>query len=709
MEDPDIIQSVLSGNHAAFRSLIERHYAGVFRFCVRMARNAPDAEDLAHQTFVKAFMKLGQLRDPRRFEPWLKTLALNTCRMWLRARRREQAHAQAALLTAASSETSPETRAARLGVTIRRLTGAHQLVLALHYYEGLSYREMAAFLGVPDGTVMSRLSRARAELRKAIEISEAEEEDMDMQPTGFDEEIMAEIEVLLEGESPAKAGARIAPVLSRVPQRLRDFLRRAEGDGRCARIALVLKHQPPETVAVAVESCFAEDTAERFNARCVARSIASEAVSRTCALGATPFPPRLVYMFLDALIRSERADRDKAELLVELLAPARDDAVTALLANTLMCYREETLSLLLSRFWDGSEKVEPWLLFLLCRAGNDFASRLVDALSPDSPALVIALTGAEALSRCLAQWAKVVERIPHHDSCSEAFLNEVRLRVKWPPLRRIDIGEDVIRALSERAAALTDHDCDAVREKAIGIVAGFASRGLLPAIRLALHHGSPETRRAAIRAVAELEDEASIKALTDAVRDSHAAVRKDAADALGRLCVTDAEPLLTTLLADPDGEVRLAAINALGELGTETACEALRAQLRSGDRPAMQAAAHALSPERMPRKTLPTEQRRMEKRGTAACNPFTSCSLDTAVRFALPPEGTLHHRELTDRLAAVCSDYSATRRYLVSEGILAREANAYTMLPYGQLVWRVERFILDRFLLRRPSVAGRTP
>jgi len=138
--------------------LVAEYRQMVYGVCYRVAGNADDADDLAHEAFVEAFLKLDQLRDPESFGPWLRVLALNLCRMWLRGRKQE-----AQELTEDIPAGRPPERdllhAMRRGLT--RLTAPHLIALVLHYLEGLSYDEMAAFLDVPVGTVMSRLHRGR--------------------------------------------------------------------------------------------------------------------------------------------------------------------------------------------------------------------------------------------------------------------------------------------------------------------------------------------------------------------------------------------------------------------------------------------------------------------------------------------------------------------------------------------------------------------
>jgi RNA polymerase sigma-70 factor, ECF subfamily len=79
MQDSELIQAVRAGDREAFGRLVERYQAAIYRLCHGVTGNAPDAEELAHDAFVEAYLKLHQLRDPEKFAPWLKRLALNLC------------------------------------------------------------------------------------------------------------------------------------------------------------------------------------------------------------------------------------------------------------------------------------------------------------------------------------------------------------------------------------------------------------------------------------------------------------------------------------------------------------------------------------------------------------------------------------------------------------------------------------------------------
>ena len=152
------------------RQLIADHHAAVYRYALRLSGNQADAEDLAQQTFVNAQQRLEQLRDPGRAGGWLLAIARHCfCRL---ARKRRPVSAEAAEIdldqTPDTSQPSDLSDREALETALRALPEAYRTVLMMFFFEHLSYREIAAELDIPDGTVMSRLSRAKIKLRELL-------------------------------------------------------------------------------------------------------------------------------------------------------------------------------------------------------------------------------------------------------------------------------------------------------------------------------------------------------------------------------------------------------------------------------------------------------------------------------------------------------------------------------------------------------------
>jgi RNA polymerase sigma-70 factor (ECF subfamily) len=163
--DGQLVSRCLSGDVSAFEMLVDRHRASLVRHAQRRMSNLADAEDVAQESFVHAYFRLHQLREPEKFLPWLRSIADRFCLMHIRRRREEPVDpAEAERLTAAS----PGIREA-LDALPEPMLDAVKLTFLLGYTNS----EAAEILGVREGTIKSRLSRARAILRMEMGIMSA--------------------------------------------------------------------------------------------------------------------------------------------------------------------------------------------------------------------------------------------------------------------------------------------------------------------------------------------------------------------------------------------------------------------------------------------------------------------------------------------------------------------------------------------------------
>jgi RNA polymerase sigma-70 factor (ECF subfamily) len=147
--------------------LVVDHHADVYRYAYRLAGSVADAEDLTQQTFLAAQVKLAQLRSSETARAWLFTI-LRNCYLKSRRRRAPQTAASVELnVNEIPAEVAVETGVdrERLQAALDALADEFKLVLLMFYFEECSYRDIAERLGIPLGTVMSRLSRAKGQLR----------------------------------------------------------------------------------------------------------------------------------------------------------------------------------------------------------------------------------------------------------------------------------------------------------------------------------------------------------------------------------------------------------------------------------------------------------------------------------------------------------------------------------------------------------------
>jgi len=155
-----------TGDEAAFRWLLGRYRTRVVRLAAHVLRHGGDAEDVAQETFVRAFRRLPSFRGQGRFSAWLFQITVRLC-----LDRRRSAHWErevsedAALPESASSSDPPDTRLL-IEALLARLSPPMRAALVLRELEGLDYDEIADTLQIPVGTVRSRLHSARAQFRQ---------------------------------------------------------------------------------------------------------------------------------------------------------------------------------------------------------------------------------------------------------------------------------------------------------------------------------------------------------------------------------------------------------------------------------------------------------------------------------------------------------------------------------------------------------------
>jgi RNA polymerase sigma-70 factor (ECF subfamily) len=164
------VERARAGDRDAFDRIAMQVVDRLYRVARLILRDAERAEDAAQEALVRCWRDLPGLRDPDRFEPWLNRLLMRAINDEFRSTRRAQAAIQVLRL-------EPQARDAMIDVDVReqldrgfrRLRLEHRAVLVLRLYLGMSLEETATTLGIPAGTVKSRLHHATAAMRDALE------------------------------------------------------------------------------------------------------------------------------------------------------------------------------------------------------------------------------------------------------------------------------------------------------------------------------------------------------------------------------------------------------------------------------------------------------------------------------------------------------------------------------------------------------------
>jgi RNA polymerase sigma-70 factor (ECF subfamily) len=150
--------------------LVAEHHAWVYRAAYRLCGSVADAEDLTQQTFLSAQRALAQLREPAAARGWLGAILRTGFLKGVRKRRPLSAESHDVALDdfAGPIAEDPAIDGETLAAALAGLSDDSRLILTMFYFEELSYRDIAAQLEVPLGTVMSRLSRAKEQLRRKL-------------------------------------------------------------------------------------------------------------------------------------------------------------------------------------------------------------------------------------------------------------------------------------------------------------------------------------------------------------------------------------------------------------------------------------------------------------------------------------------------------------------------------------------------------------
>jgi len=175
--DDLLIKLCLEGNKDAFGSLVGKYQNPVYSLCYHIVGNFADAEDLAQDIFVKAYLDLAKIREPSKFAGWLYRITVNICKMWIRAKKAISVIPLdniAPIQCKVSDDRSPDSlvEIKELKGSIRKaleiLSETDRNVMLLYYIAGLKCNEIAYSLDLSLPAVKNRLLRARKQLKKEL-------------------------------------------------------------------------------------------------------------------------------------------------------------------------------------------------------------------------------------------------------------------------------------------------------------------------------------------------------------------------------------------------------------------------------------------------------------------------------------------------------------------------------------------------------------
>lgn len=183
MTEQELVERAKKGDESAFEVLVTDNEKRIYNLCRRLTGNPEDAAELTQEAFLNAWRGLGRFQGESSFSTWLYRLASNACIDFLRKEKRRQNlsmtvslddEEEARQVELPDERYTPERELERTEVRqavaagLERLTPEHRQVLVMREINGLSYAEIGAVLGLEEGTVKSRIARARNALRKVL-------------------------------------------------------------------------------------------------------------------------------------------------------------------------------------------------------------------------------------------------------------------------------------------------------------------------------------------------------------------------------------------------------------------------------------------------------------------------------------------------------------------------------------------------------------
>ena len=175
MSDEQLIKEIISGNHAAFKNLMEKYQLQVFRTAMGFVHTKEDAEEVTQDIFVRVYQSISSFRHDAEFSTWLYRITVNTSLNFLRSNRKNRLlQSLEAIFSLRSEEKTPleelesAERDRRIRVAIDSLPEKQRMAFILSRYEELPQKKIAAVMNRSEGAVEQLLQRAKENLQKKL-------------------------------------------------------------------------------------------------------------------------------------------------------------------------------------------------------------------------------------------------------------------------------------------------------------------------------------------------------------------------------------------------------------------------------------------------------------------------------------------------------------------------------------------------------------
>ncbi len=167
----ELVQKSRKGDTEAFAELVRKHQQIVFNIAYRFMRDTELAEDMAQESFIKAFKHIKGFRGDCAFSTWLYRVTCSVCLTELNRRKKkiEVELPKNTSIGSVENKVSEQEIAEKVRECVTRLSDRYSTVLTLYYLNGVSYEEIAEIMGIPVGTLKTWMFRARKQLRGIVE------------------------------------------------------------------------------------------------------------------------------------------------------------------------------------------------------------------------------------------------------------------------------------------------------------------------------------------------------------------------------------------------------------------------------------------------------------------------------------------------------------------------------------------------------------
>ena len=168
MDTVKLVRKSKKGNNLAFSILIKSYEKDLYKVAIAMTKNDDDALDCIQEAILQAYISIKDLRQDEYFKTWLIKILINKCNALLKKNKK----ILNLDVNTSKNDTVEQSDRLELKDSINNLDSDLKIIVILYYYEDMSIKDISESLNIPQGTIKSRLSRARSKLKEMLSIDE---------------------------------------------------------------------------------------------------------------------------------------------------------------------------------------------------------------------------------------------------------------------------------------------------------------------------------------------------------------------------------------------------------------------------------------------------------------------------------------------------------------------------------------------------------